>query len=594
MAYVYFDFGAANNGNGTTPAQASSGGGVGAYNTLVGATVNSGDVWLVRRSATALSLAAAFTTSLAGLTILGWPISGDDYYSSRPAAGTSAGWDADAATFAKILSTSATYNFAPTGTINLQRVWVSSTNTSTQTLPLGNFAGNNMVVKWCKFAYDSAVNGTSVQLPALTFTGQTPRCENTVATGSSTGAANTPIVTVTQAAANDGYFKNLTINCTALPLGAGSNASSAALQYTGIVGYKPILFEGTTINVLGSQTYSIGTALLTLTQGPILRDLTITGPSGSSYQGASVYMNAPRTEVFNATFTGNAGPVVFASNYCTFECKSYTNTYQMSMGVTATTPGTYSTAGSYPPITFAANAGGNQLFLTNANLKGSNQQIWNGGNLNEMMFNWVTYSGTNATSQNMTGQTQVATTLGYDFDWYEQNALQVLGSFRYTNRHGQWLTTNTYRSGSAANFALKCSMTEPDYGQNRRGMLIGNKGREQAFLNLLNGTSVIRVYGAYKSWAGTNEAAPTTRDIGINFDYYNGAGYVAISTFADGSLTGDSSTWVNDTGLTAFVLTVTLSDVSGAQAVPFNLSCSPEFDSSGYVYIDPAVTVGAS
>jgi hypothetical protein len=51
---------------------------------------------------------------------------------------------------------------------------------------------------------------------------------------------------------------------------------------------------------------------------------------------------------------------------------------------------------------------------------------------------------------------------------------------------------------------------------------------------------------------------------------------------------------VNDTGLTPFIITVTLTDVSGAQAVPFNIFASPEFDSSGYVYIDPAVTVGTS
>jgi hypothetical protein len=596
MANLYFDFSATFNGTGATPAQAASGGAAGAYNTIVGVIPVSGDFWWIRRSNSAITLAAVYATALGGITMVGWPISGDDFYATRPAAGITQGWDADStANYGKILSANALFNFAPTGAgANYQRLWVSSNVSSAQTLSLAAFSGANTVCRNFKSTFDSAVNGTSVQLPALSVTGATPRFENITVLGSSTGAVTTPIVAINQAAAAGGYIKNLTINAAALPLGAGSNASSAALQFTGVVGYQPIVLEGININILGPQTYHIGTALLTLTSGPSIRDLAISAPSGSAFQGASVYLLAPRTEIYNMTCSGNAGAIVFNSSQNMVECKSWVNAYQLGVGVTSSTPGTFATAGSFPPVTFMAAANGNQFNLTNGNLKSANQQIYMGGNWNEIMFNWVRYSGANGTGYNITGYQTAAISAGFDFDLFEQNSLQVLGSFRYTNRHGNWTTTNTYRTGSAANFALKCLMTESGFAQNRRELPIGMKGREQAFLNLINGTNVIRLYGAYKSWAGTVEAAPTLRDIGLNFDYYNGAGYVAISTFADGSLPSDGSTWVNDTGLTGFIITVTLTDVSGAQAVPFNIFASPEFDSSGYVYIDPAVTVGIS
>ncbi|MEI6542141.1 MAG: hypothetical protein WCL60_01380 [Methylococcales bacterium] len=596
MTNIYFDFSATFNGNGTAPTQASSGGAAGAYNTFVGVTPNSGDSWWIRRSNSAMTLAAVYAGALGGVNIIGWPISGDDFYASRPAAGISAGWDSDSTSlYAKILSSSATYNFAPTGVgANFQRLWVSSTNTATQTIPLASFAGASTTCKNSKFTFDNAINGTSVQLPPLSITGATPNFQNITTQGSSTGATTTPIVTITQAAAAGGYIKNLTVNAAALPLGAGSIISSAAVQYTGVVGYQPIVFEGLTINILGSQSYHIGTALLTLTQGPCIRDLSITGPTGTAYQGSGLYLLAPRNDIYNVTCTGNAGPIVIGGSNGIVEVKNWSISYQLGTGTTSASAGTYTTAGSGAPIAFLAGASGNQFNLTNANIKAANQQIYNAGNWNQIMFNWVQFSGTNATGSNITGGTVAGTSAGFDFDLFEQNSLQVLGSFRYTNRHGQWTTTNTYRTGSAANFALKCVITEPALSQNRRELPIGVKGREQAFLNLTNGTNVIRLYGSYKSWAGTNEALPTLRDIGINFDYYNGSGYVAISSFTDGALPSDSSTWNNDSGLTGFIITTTLTDVSGAQAVPFNIFASPEFDSSGYIYIDPAVTVGTS
>jgi hypothetical protein len=598
MANKYFDFSATYNGDGTAPTAASGAGAAGAYNTFIGLTPVSGDSWWIRRSNSAITLAAVYAGAMGGVNMIGWPISGDDFYASRPSAGTSAGWDSDSTSlYAKILSATATYNFAPTGVgANFQRIWVSSTVTAAQTIPLASFAGANTTCKNSKFQFDSAVTGTSVQLPALSVTGATPNFQNITALGSSTGAVTTPIVTVTQPAAAGGYIKNLTINAAALPLGTGSIISSAALQYTGAVGYQSIVLEGLAINILGSQTYHIGTALLTLTQGPCIRDLAISCPSGTAYQGPGLYLLAPRNDIYNVTCSGNAGPVVFGSSNSIVECKSWQQAYQLGAGVTSASAGTYTTAGSGAPLSFLAGASGNQFNLTNGYLKSANQQIFMAGNWNEIMFNWVQFGGTNGTGYNVTGYATAGSSAGYDFDLFEQNSLQVLGSFRYTNRHGQWTTTNTYRTGSAANFALKCVMTESNLAQNRRELPIGMKGREQAFLNLTNGTNVIRLYGAYKSWAGTNEALPTLRDVGINFDYYNGGtpGYVAISTFADGALPSDGSTWVNDSGLTGFIITVTLTDVSGAQAVPFNIFASPEFDSSGYIYIDPAVTVGTS
>jgi len=109
MATHYIDHSAANNGDGTDAAQAASGGAVGAFNGLVAnlGSIAAGDTVWIRRSGTAEALSAVFTLWDGG-GCYGWPKSTDPTYATRPASGTSAGWDADADDYAEFTTASTT------------------------------------------------------------------------------------------------------------------------------------------------------------------------------------------------------------------------------------------------------------------------------------------------------------------------------------------------------------------------------------------------------------------------------------------------------------------------------------------------------
>lgn len=105
MTDRFVDFSAANNGDGTTAAQASTPGGIGARNRLLLADYPSGTTWAVwmRRSGTFV-IGASATFNQGSISFIGWPQVGDVDYSGRPASGTSNGWDADAPGYAEVQS----------------------------------------------------------------------------------------------------------------------------------------------------------------------------------------------------------------------------------------------------------------------------------------------------------------------------------------------------------------------------------------------------------------------------------------------------------------------------------------------------------
>lgn len=137
MANAYVDFTAANNGDGTTAAQASTGGGVGARNRLLLADFASGttwDVW-VRRAGT-YSMTASPTWNQANIHFIGWPIVGDSDYSGRPASGTTNGWDSDSQTYAQITATSGVSITVPSGAGQAYRRLKFEGSSSTQAFML--------------------------------------------------------------------------------------------------------------------------------------------------------------------------------------------------------------------------------------------------------------------------------------------------------------------------------------------------------------------------------------------------------------------------------------------------------------------------
>jgi hypothetical protein len=97
MPDVFFDFSAANDGDGTVAAQAVSPGAPGAFNSLNSHAPADGDVLWLRRG----SIVGGLATWPDRLDFNGWPKEGDAHWAGRPQSGIDAGWDADAADFAE-------------------------------------------------------------------------------------------------------------------------------------------------------------------------------------------------------------------------------------------------------------------------------------------------------------------------------------------------------------------------------------------------------------------------------------------------------------------------------------------------------------
>jgi hypothetical protein len=77
-------------------------------------------------------------------------------------------------------------------------------------------------------------------------------------------------------------------------------------------------------------------------------------------------------------------------------------------------------------------------------------------------------------------------------------------------------------------------------------------------------------------------------------DWFDGNNvFHAENTLVPGVLPADSSVWVGDTGLTPFVISLTI-NTGYVQTIPINIFASPEYDATGYFYIDPVPTVSAS
>ena len=115
MTDHFVDFSAANNGDGTDAAQAGSPGGVGAFNVIDLTDYAATDTIWIRREGS-MVLGAAFLFDQDDMTFIGWPKNGDADYGARPASGTAAGWDSDAADYATIESAVAARKITQAGT----------------------------------------------------------------------------------------------------------------------------------------------------------------------------------------------------------------------------------------------------------------------------------------------------------------------------------------------------------------------------------------------------------------------------------------------------------------------------------------------
>jgi hypothetical protein len=173
---------------------------------------------------------------------------------------------------------------------------------------------------------------------------------------------------------------------------------------------------------------------------------------------------------------------------------------------------------------------------------------------------------------------------------YSANHNRAKGVWRSESRNGFLASTDLVKRQGGKSYSIYAIMSETAKGRNKYALSLSKKGRESIYLSLDLGYNVVRLYGC------STGALPTTRDVGLTFDYFDGLyGFHSINTLKPpyATVQQDTSTWDGLQSYTPFVVEVVIPSAI-AQACPTNIYLSPEYDALGVIYIDPLPTIGAS
>jgi hypothetical protein len=165
-------------------------------------------------------------------------------------------------------------------------------------------------------------------------------------------------------------------------------------------------------------------------------------------------------------------------------------------------------------------------------------------------------------------------TLGYWLAQTYQGTMETSAAYR---TGGETFSVKMMNTGSAAFY-------DP-------ALQLGLPCLETIWVSVSAGSRTISIYGAHK---GFGSDPPTKQDMWMEFDYSSHASnanrtLATTKLLVPTTLTSDSSTWNNDTSLTVFVMSATVT-VSQDCVIPIRVY-NGKFVSSAYVYIDPKAVV---
>ncbi len=570
MATRYVDFTAANNGDGTTAAQASGSGTTGAYNTLVGVTLTSNDIVYIRRAGS-ITLAGNFTTTQFGVQYVGWPISGDALYSTRPATGTSNGWDADSNQLVVINMATFLWTEGQVGCSYTRIEWTRGATTNTAMMAV---TGNTATFTTCTIQNTTqlttlatvnqvAVSGTNCTMTACTITGGN---YSTTTSGCSMLAISGNFFTAT----------NLTMNATFL----GSNGAVTGVP--GIVNTANYtFFDSLTMNYTGnaapSGTFGAFISIqnsyqvyhnvnIAVTNASVTASLpSIYFPAGTTLAGVSLEINQLQAYAGGAGFVQFGSPTALtagafaATNHIIFNNLACGSTAFLINGVTNTLNGwlfvfrncTSSNTSGYVTAISA-------FFL-------GCRFIFNNCTLGAADYVTLTYLSTDCWVR---GQSQAAA-------YYAAHA-----------GGGKIISSNTARTGgSSYSYKVNCTATPTGKNSGRDLFPLSAYDVESIWIALSTGAHTVSFYGAMKNFG----VPPDGTFIYIEVEYLDGSGNIKVAR-SPVTLTTDTSTWTGDSGLTIFVITATFT-VGTAGNMPVRLVLGCPVDGSGYYYIDPIPVV---
>lgn len=541
MANWYVDFSAANDGDGTAFGQAAGGGLTGAYNTLASKTFASGDmVWIRRKS---ITISATLTLSQGGAIFIGWPQSGDTYFSTRPSS-AQASWDADAVGFAEI-----------TATTQIVTTMVSIATNHDQEFHRMKF----------NLAYTStaATDALTVSARAKFFTCHVEHA------GTGTAAVQRNLVIAANCT-----FKNSIITFT----GAGTTATS----------FNILMATASTIAQFLSCTISNPAAAGTLTvssttavNSAYFINCSFTRASTTATSTMIILGSTSDTYMYNCTVddesTGAATQIAYTTNTTAFYAVNLT----MNKGRRVNLPigGIVHFARFNQTIVSSDYAINMQ---SGALVTGSNFTFMAGNTSGDVATalggQYVIRNCSFASFAPLGSPTDSAGSWFADYD-------SVPNDFRFMSHRGIVATSNVVRTGGET-YSLKCE--------------INNGLTTEAFWRVLHfiptdqdiiwaplpaSISTVTIYGYHRMFGSD---PPTNEDMWFDLDYLDAStgGHRAFaSSKGTGTLTSDSSTWTGDSSMTKFKMAVTITPGQACMAPVKIYLCKRV--ASAYVVIDP-------
>ncbi len=530
MSDIFFNFSAANNGDGTTAGQAAGGGGVGAYNTFDGVSPASGDVWWVRRSGTKVTITTQITP-VDHFSICGWPMNGDKNWDDRPASGQSNGWDADVDEYAEVYKSYYILYWALTTTqlegFFTSRMLYYGHSSNSPVHMIGDSSG-------CEYYRCKFVN-TYSNYPAAKIGGFGTHVTDCIYTGIHNGYSVAAVATFI--GIKGGFVSNCQINF-------GMDASYC---------YDTIFSN---IDIILEQDSTSAQALV------------YTGNYKCRYENIVIDNSISTTTIKPIMMAGSSSE----NNY--FDVK-YRGSYT-----------TLSIYGDYSIYTFTPLLSGDTIDLTGATVSGNYMSV----NLENITTNTFSISSKDSivyiknlvTLDNNIIKNNMECSAAYSL-----NHGGVEGYWKGFLYQGTIESTDVYRTGGSPHSLrierdrVVATITEsfPILGKRSRGEVI--------YLDLVAGTHTVTMYGAHRIFA-----SPLTKtDLYLEVDYLNADGTSAsITTRGAGALETDSSTWNGDTDLTIFKMVTTFA-IPSNQTVPVRILGSITYEPNTYLYIDPIPVV---
>lgn len=567
MADVFVDFTAANDGDGTAHTQAASPGAAGAYNQLAGKTFSAGDlVWIRRKE---LVVTASQTFNQADVKYIGWPISGDVHYDTRPAA-AQASWDPDPDNHAKISCTTGVTTYlvlvqTSTGQeFHGLRIEMGFTNSSNSIDAVRQTVDAKWFRCYIESQHDVAIGGTS-------------QCMNY------------------QASAEQSTFSACTFLYSGLSTGASFSQGCAFYQTLGTVelvncilrqtdtGWDPtnakagllVVSGGASAFVIGATMTSSSTAYKGRTSGNALINVQDAGSAlflyastldtNSTAQSSSLLAGADTVLQTSRLVLDDVSHMEVAADGAIVHLAKFAQSVAVTSGYAIELTG--------KGITFSANN------VTFASFNASGDVDLGGTNQNLAFFQNVTF----------TAVTPFGASPGDHAGAWCADHGGTVGLWKFIGPNGEITSNSVFRSGGES-FSLKFEMLSGVPGDPLwKGLRHVLPAFETVWVSLPAAETTLTLYGAHKLYGSD---APNASDIWFEVDYLDsgsGASRSYASTF-DGeevpaALTSDASIWSGDTGLTAFSMSVTITPAQ-ACLVPVRVYFRKR-KASAYWYLDP-------